>query len=38
MSKRTSARVLVLLACWPPGPPERLKRHSSSATGMGDSG
>jgi small subunit ribosomal protein S15 len=34
MSKRTSARVFAVLACWPPGPPEEVKRHSSSSNGM----
>ena len=33
-SKTTSARVLAVLACWPPGPPEALKRQSSSDSGM----
>jgi hypothetical protein len=34
MSKRTSARVLAVLACWPPGPELRLKRHASSLAGI----
>src|SRR3954468_4316924 len=34
MSKRTSALVFEVLACWPPGPPEAVKRHSSSSSGM----
>ena len=33
-SKRTSTRVLDVLACWPPGPPEAEKRHSSSSSGI----
>ncbi len=33
-SKDTSARVLALLACCPPGPPLVVKRHSSSSAGM----
>ncbi len=31
MSKRTSARVFDVLACWPPGPPEPENRHSNSS-------
>ncbi len=34
MSKRTSARVLAVFACWPPGPELRLKRHASSLAGI----
>jgi hypothetical protein len=34
MSKISSTLVLAVLACWPPGPPLALKRHSSSAAGM----
>ena len=34
MSKRTSARVFERLACWPPGPPLGVKRHSSSRSGI----
>ena len=33
-SKRTSARVLDVLACWPPGPPLPVNRHSSSSSGI----
>ena len=33
-SKRTSTRVLEVFACWPPGPPEPEKRHSSSSSGI----
>src|SRR5581483_8728425 len=29
-SNRTSTRVFEVLACWPPGPPDPEKRHSSS--------
>src|SRR5205807_6851010 len=39
MSKRTSARVLAVLTCCPPGPPLAEKRHSSSSirtTQVGD--
>lgn len=32
-SKTTSTRVSEVLACWPPGPPLRLKRQRSSARG-----
>ena len=37
-SKRTSARVSAVLACWPPGPPDRLNRHDSSASGIDEAG
>ena len=30
--ERTSTRVSDVFACWPPGPPERLVRHSSSSS------
>src|SRR5436305_11550934 len=33
-SKRTSALVFDVLACWPPGPPEAVNRHSSSDSGI----
>jgi len=33
-SKRTSTRLLVRFACWPPGPPGVVARHSISAIGM----
>jgi hypothetical protein len=33
-SKRSSARVADRLACWPPGPPDESKRHSSSDNGI----
>ena len=32
MSKRSSTRVFDVLACWPPGPPEPVNRHSSSSS------
>ena len=32
-SNRTSALVFDVLACWPPGPPDALKRHDSSDNG-----
>ena len=34
MSKRSSTRVFDRLACWPPGPPEGMKRSSSSEAGI----
>jgi hypothetical protein len=34
MSHVTSARVFDVLACWPPGPPDAVKRHSNSSSGM----
>ena len=34
MSKRTSTLVLEVLACWPPGPPLAVNRHSSSSRGI----
>jgi hypothetical protein len=34
MSKRTSAFVFDVFACWPPGPPDALNRHSNSATSI----
>jgi len=33
-SKRTSALVFEVLACWPPGPPDALNLHSNSSNGM----
>ena len=38
MSKRSSTRVLLRLACWPPGPPDVSNRHSSSDSGMSNRG
>ena len=37
-SKRSSTRVLTLLACWPPGPPLGLNRNWSSDRGMRSEG
>ena len=37
-SKRSSTLVLDVLACWPPGPPDAVKLHSSSAQGMASDG
>ena len=34
MSNTNSTRVFDVLACWPPGPPDPLKRHSSSSGGI----
>ena len=34
MSKSSSTRVFDVLACWPPGPPEELNRHSSSPSAI----
>ncbi len=34
MSKRSSTRVAVLLACWPPGPPDALNETCSSRRGI----
>jgi len=34
MSKVRFTRVSEVLACWPPGPPERENRHRSSVIGM----
>jgi hypothetical protein len=33
-SKLASMRDAVTLACWPPGPPEREARMTTSASGM----
>lgn len=37
MSKLTSTRESVTFACWPPGPPDRLVRTTSSAAGISTS-
>ena len=33
-SKRTSTRVFAVFACCPPGPPDPVKRHSSSSSAI----
>src|SRR5436190_12756819 len=34
MTNRTSTLVFDVFACWPPGPPEPVNRHSSSSNGI----